>query len=195
MKEENAIEKQIKKYIKYRNKTLLMTADEMGIKNTTFSQQLKRGTLKADTLFKLAAYLDIDLNLMMQSLNESNHTGRFDCDTFPRMSPSYRKNERDQVVSLLDYHINLSSGNTNEIRQELLKDFRFNRFYLLDVLLPEEFGILVYTERDEDKLLVDTFERNTWSYTSMGSRSIFRTMYSADDALNIIIEERKKELL
>ena len=195
MKEENAIAKQIKKYIKYRNKTLLMTADEMGIGYTTFCEQLKRGTLKADTLFSLAVYLDIDLNLMMLSLNKSDNVGRFDRDTFPRMSPPYRKSEIEQVMPMLDYHIIQSSGNTSETRQELLKDFHFNRFYLLDVLLSEEFGIIVYTERGEEKLLVDTFERSTGFYTSMGSRSIFRTTYSADDALNIIIEERKKELL
>ena len=195
MKEENAIAKQIKKYIKYRNKTLHETADVMGIGYTTFCEQLNRGTLRAETLFRLADYLDIDLNLMMQSLSSPGHLSLFEGDAVPRMSKAHRENELDQVMHMLDYLIHQTLGKTGEIKRELLKAFNGNFFYLLDVLTPENADILLFSERGKEKIKVYTSGRSGESCSFMGSRPVFRKMLSADDELNRIIEERKEKLL
>ena len=89
----------IKRIIKARNRTILMTASAMGIGYTTFCEQLKRGSLKAETLFRLAAYLDIDLNWMMAALNYYGQIGEIERETIPRMQTSFRKNEQELVLS------------------------------------------------------------------------------------------------
>lgn len=197
MTEANAIATQIKKYIKYRNKNIRQTADEMGIGYTTFCEQLNRGTLKADTLFRLAAYLEIDLNWMMKVLNYVGQINEFEKENVPRMSPSYRKNELKNVLERMDYHIRQFPESTSEIRRGLLQDFSNNMFYLLDVLVPEEYDISVYKERDKTKYCVVYFNPDSQSHTSMGSRrSMFRTITAnATDALNNAIENRKEEIL
>ena len=67
----DSIGSMIKWYIKCRNKTITETAAAMNIKKTTFSAQLINSTVTADTLLRLAAYLDIDLEWMMIVLGKS----------------------------------------------------------------------------------------------------------------------------
>ncbi len=186
----------IKRIIKARNRTILMTASAMGIGYTTFCEQLKRGSLKAETLFRLAAYLDIDLNWMMAALNYYGQIGEIERETIPRMQTSFRKNEQEFVHARLDEHIRQTNGKTNEIRRELLNDFGKNWFYLLDVLVPEEYDIMIIRERKEVRFYVATHEQSRAIPTVMSlRRPRICTLFSAEEALDIIIEKRKGEIL
>ena len=197
------IAEMVKKFIKYRNKTIRMTAQELGIQYTTFHAQLTQGTLRADTLFRLAAYLDIDLKWMMAALHYYGSTGIFEGEIVPRMQPSFRQKEQDMILPRLDDHIRQYLGDTKVIRQELLKDYggRDNPFYLLDVLIPEEYNILYRKERQnekkEDKIIfyvISNEQERTSAMPTMSRRST-RRLIDANEALDIIIEDRKEIIL
>lgn len=196
LSKETEIAAMIKKIIKARNRTIRMTASAMGIGYTTFCEQLNRGSLKAETLFRLAAYLDIDLNWMMAALNYYGQLIEVEREAVPRMTPSFRKNELVLVCARLDEHIRLTLGKTNEIRRELLNDFGKNWFYLLDVLVPEEFDIMIIRERNDVRFYVDTHENNRSTPMVMSfRRPRICALFSAEEALDNIIEKRKEEIL
>ena len=74
-----------------RNKKIKEVAEELGINEKTFSAQLINDTLSAETLFKLAAYLDIDLNWMMYVLGYYGEVSVIDRETIPRMGFEFRE--------------------------------------------------------------------------------------------------------
>ena len=196
MSKETEIAALIKKIIKARNRTIRITASAMGIGYTTFCEQLNRGSLKAETLFRLAAYLDIDLNWMMAVLNYHGQVSEIEREAVPRMMPSFRENELVLVRERLDEHIRRTLGKTNEIRRELLNDFSKNWFYLLDVLVPEEYDIMIIRERKEVRFYVDTHEYSRGTPMVMSCRRPrVCALFSAEEALDNIIEKRKGEIL
>ena len=145
----------IKWYIKCRNKTIKETAASMNIKETTFSAQLINNTVTADTLLRLAAYLDIDLEWMMIVLGYHGPVSPVEREMIPRMRDEFRAKERKRVNKVLDILIMENPASTSDTRRELLKAYHDNVFYLLDVLIPEEYGIYMFTERDKQKYFVD----------------------------------------
>ena len=99
----NSIGEMLKWFIKnVRNKTLKETAMEMGINYTTFSEQLKNNILTAETLLRLAAYLDIDLNWMLLVLGYHGVASAIDREMIPRMNTAFRETERKRVLKRLD---------------------------------------------------------------------------------------------
>lgn len=182
----------IKKYIKYRNKTINEVAYDMGIKNTTFSEQLLNDSLKVDTLFKLAVYLDMDLEWMLYALGYAGKTNTFESEKVLRIrDANFRAEEKKKVMAVMDELIIELNGNTNAVRKELFKEFGSNSFYLLDVLINEEFDIHIMTDRSGKSYLVDTHERSQIGRSAF-SRST--TLMKEKEALEIVIEDRKEEL-
>ena len=192
----NKIGGMIKRFIKNRNRTEKQIASELGIKNTTFSAQLSRDTVSAETLFRLSVLLDIDLNWMKYALGYHGQVGFLEREQIPRMQEEFRENERKFVLHRMDDLINANPGSTADVRRELLKEFHCNMFYLLDVLVPDEFELFLVVERGVTKYYVDTKEMLTkgmLSCTNMRRKPI-ACLKDGNNALNIVIEDRKDEI-
>ncbi|RRJ14130.1 XRE family transcriptional regulator [Lachnoanaerobaculum orale] len=196
MEDTNKIGGMIKRFIKNRNRTEKQIAGELGIKNTTFSAQLSRDTVSAETLFRLSVLLDIDLNWMKYALGYHGQVGFLEREQIPRMQEEFRENERKFVLHRMDDLINANPGSTADVRRELLKEFHCNMFYLLDVLVPDEFELFLVVERGVTKYYVDTKEMLTkgmLSCTNMRRKPI-ACLKDGNNALNIVIEDRKDEI-
>lgn len=192
----NSIGEMLKWFIKnVRNKTIKETAMAMGINYTTFSEQLKNNTLTAETLLRLAAYMDIDLNWMLLVLGYHGIASAIDREMIPRMNTEFRETERKKVLKRLDALIKENPTSTPDTRRELLKEFGRNMFYLLDVLIPEEYSLYMISERGNVKYYVDiprpAREQNP-QYV-MRRKSV-NVLYEGSKALDIVIEERKDNL-
>ena len=196
MEDTNKIGGMIKRFIKNRNRTEKQIAGELGIKNTTFSAQLSRDTVSAETLFRLSVLLDIDLNWMKYALGYHGQVGFLEREQIPRMQEEFRENERKFVLHRMDDLINANPGSTADVRRELLMEFHCNMFYLLDVLVPDEFELFLVVERGVTKYYVDTKEMLTkgmLSCTNMRRKPI-ACLKDGNNALNIVIEDRKDEI-
>ena len=196
MEDTNNIGGMIKRFIKNRNRTEKQIASELGIKNTTFSAQLNRDTVSAETLFRLSVLLDIDLNWMKYALGYHGRVGLLEREQIPRMQEEFRENERAFVLHRLDDLIDANPGSTADVRRELLREFHDNMFYLLDVLVPDEFELFLVVERGKTKYYVDTKEalpKGMISFTSMRRKPI-ACLKDGNNALNIVIEDRKDEI-
>ena len=194
MQSYSSIGTMIKWFIKCRNKTQKETARAMGIKETTFSAQLLNNTITAETLFKLAAYLDMDLNWMMAALGYYGQTSALDRETVPRMSSEFRAIEAEHVLKRLDTLIKENPTSTTDIRKELLNEFGQNMFYLLDVLIPEEYGLYMISERGKMKYYVDIpqITKTNSRFMAMNRKRV-SSLHEGSKALDIVIEERKDE--
>lgn len=191
MKQYESIGSMIKWFIKCRGKSIKQTAIDMGINYTTFSEQLNRSNISVETLFKLAAYLDIDLNWMMVVLGYHGPVNAFEKELIPRMSHDFRIVEQKEVLKVLDQIILDNPVSTPDARRELLKAFKKNTFYLLDVLVPEEQNIYMTMERDKFKFHVDVPFNIKGGPTTMLKRRSVSILYDETKALDLIIEERK----
>lgn len=103
----------------------------MGIKKTTFSAQLINNSVTADTLLKLAAYLDIDLEWMMVVLGYYGPVSIVEREQISRMRSEFREKELKGVIPNLDRIITENPTSTTYTRRELLKLYSNNMFYLL----------------------------------------------------------------
>ena len=133
MKEQHSIGQMIKRFIVCRNKSIKETAMAVNIKYTTFCEQLKNDTLTADTLFRLASFLDIDLNWMLVALGYHGAVSAIEREIIPRMQEDFRKIEKAQVERMMDQLIQEFPNSTADVRRELKKAYRQNDYYLLDV--------------------------------------------------------------
>lgn len=184
----------IKWFIKCRNKTMRETADYLNIKYTTFSAQLNNDTITSETLFKLAAYLDIDLNWMMIALGYHGYVSPVEREMIPRMGGEFREIELKKVGKRLDALIKENPSSTPDVRRELLKEFSGNMFYLLDVLVPEEYNLYMISERGKIKFYVDIPAPKRGNQAFVMRRKPVSMLFEGAKALDIAIEERKDVL-
>lgn len=195
MQSYSSIGAMIKWFIQCRNKTQKETARAMGIKETTFSAQLLNDTVTAETLFKLAAYLDMDLHWMMVMLGYHGHASMIDREMVPRMSSDFREIELKHVLKRVDALIKENPTSTTDTRKELLKEFGKNMFYLLDVLIPADYGLYMIFERGKPKYYVDIPQMTRELRQPMVMRrKRVSALYEGSKALDIVIEERKERL-
>ena len=184
----------IKWFIKCRNNTIRETADYLNIKYTTFSAQLNSDTVSAETLFKLAAYLDMDLNWMMVALGYHGYVSPVEREMIPRMGAEFRAIELKAVEKRLDALIKENPTSTADTRRELLKEFSGNMFYLLDVLVPDTYHLYMISERGKIKFYVDIPVPSRGNQLSVMRRKPVSMLYEGSKALDIVIEERKDRL-
>lgn len=115
----DSIGSMIKWFIDCRNRTIKETAAAMNIKYTTFSAQLNSNTVTAETLMKLASYLDIDLNWMLVVLGYHGPVSAVEREMIPRMQYEFRNCEKKKVEKVLDQIMDwltkrsIVSGNAN----------------------------------------------------------------------------------
>lgn len=184
----------IKRIIHGRNKTIKETAAELNIGYTTFSAQLQNDTMTVDTMFRLAAYLDIDLNWFSMALGYFGTVNPLEREMIPRMQSIFREKVKKEVLKNLDLYINQCSGNTSEIRKELLNQYNHNVFYLLDVLIPDDYEILMSSERDKPVFSVKNIDFSINRTGFPGRRTGVGILMSSTEALNSVIEDRKEGL-
>ena len=195
MESKNELVTLIRKFINYRNKSITSVANEIGLEPKTLSAQLKRGSVSVDTLFRLSTVLDIDLNWMMAALGYYGSTRRLNMENIPRMQPKFREKEKKAVLMNLDRIIKENPNSTAEAKKALLAAFSKNEFYLLDVLVPEEYGIFFINDNDRIKLYIDTNSQSNQYHTLSSARKPISMLINASQALEIIIEDRKDEIL
>lgn len=181
----------IKRFIINRNKTIRETADAMGIKYNTFSAQLINDTLSVNTLFRLAVFLDIDLNWMHMALGYFGPVSPFERENIPRMQQDFRDVEKVHVLARLDELIDENPFSTADVRRAFLNEFTM--FYALDVLIPEEFDILMTTERGVTKFYIDNHVSGLTGRNTLRRSSRVARLITGAQALDIAIEERKDE--
>ena len=192
MKQYESIGSMIQWIIECRGKTDKQVGAEMGFKPNTFSYQLKNDKMSVDTLFKLAAYLDIDLNWMMVVLGYHGPVSPFEKEITPRMSPEFRAIEAKAVEKHVDQIILENPTSTADARREILNQYKTRLFYLLDVLVPEERNIYMTTERGQTKFMVEGAPRTMQRRYSTMNRRCVNTLYTVAQAIEQLIEERKE---
>lgn len=195
MRGQHFIGQMIKRFIACRNKSIKETAMAVNIKYTTFCEQLKSDTITADTLFRLASFLDIDLNWMLVALGYHGAVSAIEREIIPRMQEDFRKVERAQVERMLDRLIQEFPNSTADVRRELKKVYRQNDYYLLDVLVPDAYEIFVSATRKGMQYYVDipqSLEREV--HLSGVRRKPISRLYSTNQVLDIVIEERKDQI-
>ena len=191
MQKYKSIGSMIKRLIKCRNRTIKEVAALLDIKNTTFSAQLQNDTVSAETLFRLAVILDLDLNWMMMALGYHGTLSSIEREMTPRMSSEFRRIEAKNVEAQLDEIIRANPSSTSETRVELLKRFSKNMFYLLDVLVPEDYNLFMITERGKQKFYVDIPAPTRGYQATVMRRKSVNSLYEGSKVLDLIIEERR----
>ncbi len=189
----DSIGKIIKWFIKCRNKTLAETADFLGIKYKTFSEQLRNNTVNGDTLLRLSNYLNIDLNWMYLVLGYGGFVSFIEKEIFLRMQDSYRESEQNIVQNALNRILQENPVSISEARKELLKEFSHNMVYLLDSLVSEEYHIYMISQNGKVMYYVD-LPRPTRGYTvnACGRRKSVDMLYKGSNVLDMIIERKKQ---
>ena len=176
-----------------RGYTIQQVAAKLDMNYKTFDGILNRDSVDAELLFQLANLLDIDLCWMAQLYEKKRPVSFLEQYQMSRMNPEMREEELKVVLSYLDRYIIEIPDSINEIKAELMRSFN-QLFYLLDVLLPENYIIRISVERDREKyycMPLQTVEQ----ISRLGrGRNATTQFYEGHEMLKRIILERKAEI-
>lgn len=188
-----AISKIIKRYIKMRGYTIQQVAAKLDMNYKTFDGILNRDSVDAQLLFQLANLLDIDLCWMAQLYEKKRPVSFLEQYQMSRMNPEMREGELKVVLSYLDRYIVEIPDSINEIKAELMRSFN-QLFYLLDVLLPENYIIRISVERDREKYYCMPMQTVEQTSRLGRGRNATTQFYEGHEMLKRIILERKAEI-
>lgn len=188
-----AISKIIKRYIKMRGYTIQQVAAKLDMNYKTFDGILNRDSVDAQLLFQLANLLDIDLCWMAQLYEKKRPVSFLEQFQMSRMSAEMREGELKVVLSYLDRYILEIPDSINEIKSELIRSFN-QLFYLLDVLLPENYIIRISVERDREKYYCMPLQTVEQTSRLGRGRNATTQFYEGHEMLKRIILERKAEI-
>lgn len=188
-----AISKIIKRYIKMRGYTIQQVAAKLDMNYKTFDGILNRDSVDAQLLFQLANLLDIDLCWMAQLYEKKRPVSFLEQYQMSRMNPEMREGELKVVLSYLDRYILEIPDSINEIKAELMRNFN-QLFYLLDVLLPENYIIRISVERDREKYYCMPLQTVEQTSRLGRGRNATTQFYEGHEMLKRIILERKAEI-
>lgn len=188
-----AISKIIKRYIKMRGYTIQQVAAKLDMNYKTFDGILNRDSVDAQLLFQLANLLDIDLCWMAQLYEKKRPVSFLEQYQMSRMNPEMREGELKVVLSYLDRYILEIPDSINEIKAELMRSFN-QLFYLLDVLLPENYIIRISVERDREKYYCMPLQTIEQTSRLGRGRNATTQFYEGHEMLKRIILERKAEI-
>lgn len=188
-----AISKIIKRYIKMRGYTIQQVAAKLDMNYKTFDGILNRDSVDAQLLFQLANLLDIDLCWMAQLYEKKRPVSFLEQYQMSRMNPEMREGELKVVLSYLDRYIIEIPDSINEIKAELMRSFN-QLFYLLDVLLPEDYIIRISVERDREKYYCMPLQTVEQTSRLGRGRNATTQFYEGHEMLKRIILERKAEI-
>ena len=183
----------IKRFVKLRGRTMKEVAADLGRNYTTLSGIINRNALDAELLFELANLLDIDLNWMSQLFDHHRPISYLEQYQIPRMQSEFREHELPSVYETLDDCIRNNPDSLADARHEFLRYYN-QIFYILDVLLPEDYTILITVDRKCEKYLCTSMSANTSS--RLGRMAARRPMVMEGyEMLNTMILRRKGEIL
>lgn len=188
-----AVSKIIKRYIKMRGYTIQQVAAKLDMNYKTFDGILNRDSVDAQLLFQLANLLDIDLCWMAQLYEKKRPVSFLEQYQMSRMNPEMREGELKVVLSYLDRYITEIPDSINEIKAELMRNFN-QLFYLLDVLLPENYIIRISVERDREKYYCMPLQTVEQTSRLGRGRNATTQFYEGHEMLKRIILERKAEI-
>ena len=183
----------IKRYIKLRGYKIQQVAEMIGVNYKTFDGILNRDVVDAKLLFQLANLLEIDLCWMAQLYENKKPISFLEQFQMTRMNQEMRDHEIKMVLSCLDRHIIETPTSISEIKTLLLRDFP-QLFYLLDVLLPENYTIRVAVERNREKYYCMPIEQQTPASRLGRGRSAVGQFYEGHEMLKQLILERKEKI-
>lgn len=186
MNSENKMSYIIKKHIEIRGKSITKLSEMLDIKPKTLYDKLQHNRLSADDLFKVSEALDIDLEWLKYALGYKRLNSSFYRVELKRMSRDYKNSEKVFVDDQIARCMNDFAGNVSEIRKELIKVFD-SIYYLLDVLLPDDFQIYVISERGVESYLILPAQ-------DQENNIIKPSFIKGNDALNQILIMKKEEL-
>lgn len=179
----------IRRHIKMRGRTVKEVADLLGRNYTTLSGILKRDAVDAKLLFELANLLDIDLLWMAQLFDCRKPISSMAPYQVPRMQSDFRKHDFPEVCRQMDNCIRNNPASIADARRELVGIYS-NVFYILDILMPEEDIIRITVERGKEKYFCIPF-----GDPSCGRGRPSPQIYNSTEMLNLIIAQRKEEIL
>ena len=188
-----SISKIIKRYIKLRGCKIQEIADMLNMNYKTFDGILNRDSIDAKLLFRLANLLEIDLCWMAQLYENKKPISFLEQFQMTRMNQEMRKHESKMVLSRLDRCIIENPTSISETKTLLLHDFP-QLFYLLDVLLPENYIIRVAVERNREKYYCIPLNAQT-SINRLGrGRCAIGQFFEGHEMLKQLILERKEQI-
>lgn len=182
----------IKRYIKLRGRTAKQVAADLKYPYTTFCGLLNRDAVDANLLFKLANLLDMDLAWMAELFDGKKPISSLSPYQMSRMQHDFREQNLAPIRNQLDECIRNNPNSISEARKELISIYH-NVFYLLDMLLPEEYVIRITIERGKEKLYC--FPLSDTPVLVGGRGRSANHFYEGNEMLNQIIAHRKEELL
>ncbi len=198
MKESFSIGWLIKRYIKMRNYNIKQVAEKVNVKYTTFSEKLNRNSIDAELLFELANLLEIDLTWMAQLFDKHRYISLLDKYQMSRMSSEFRETERKSMLKILDDIIKNNPTSITDAKNELLSFYHHQLFYVLDVLLPEDYLIQIEVDRNEREkyycIATGSLSSRGSSLFPMRGRSATVQFREGNEVLKRIIIDRKAEL-
>lgn len=168
-------------------------AEKLDINYKTFDGILNRDAIDAKLLFRLANLLDIDLCWMAQLFEKKRAISFLEQYQMTRMNQEMREIERKNVLANLDRHIKENPQNITDIKNELLRDYP-QLFYLLDVLLPENYIIRVVVERNREKYYCMPNDSQQQLSRLGRGRNATTQFFEGQEMLKLIILSRKEEL-
>jgi len=174
----------IKKYVKVRGKSMKQIATELDIPYKTLNGRLNRDSIDAHLLFRLAKLLDIDLNWMAEILDKDRKVNSLAPLQIPRMLPIFREQDLPQIEYSIKRAIINNPTSIAAARNELIDEY--NLFYLLDMLLPENYNLFMTVERGKEKYHCISSETN-----SMRLRTPLICYIDGREMLDQLIAERK----
>lgn len=189
-----AISQIIKRYIRMRGMTIQQVADKLNINYKTFAGILNRDAVDAKLLLKLSVLLNIDLYWLSQLYEKPHSISFLEKYQMTRMSSDMREIERKIVMDYLDRHIRENPDSISDVKNALMSDFK-QLFYILDVLLPEDYKILISVERGKEKYFCMPMNANAPTSSLGGAPRGITPFDEGASMLKKLILDRKGEIL
>ena len=168
-------------------------AAALGCNYKTLSGILSRDAVNAELLLQLAAFLNIDLAWMADLFGRHSTISSFAPLQISRMDSDFREQNYKTVLNRVDAHLRENPIGIADAKRELLKEYR-QLYYLLDVLIPEDYVIRITSERGREKYYCyPTTDQDSLPGTTRG-RPATRNTYEGNELLSRILAQRKEQL-
>ncbi len=146
---QQTISKIIKDHISLRGKTVKEVAYALNMNTKTLYDQLQHNRISAAKLLDLAAYLDIDLEVLKNSLGYNKKQSYYQRFQPKRMSKEYKDSIIEEVLKTIKVIADEEYCETS-LYERVLTEYKRDVFFLLDVLLDEDYEILISSDDAEN---------------------------------------------
>jgi len=140
----------IKRHISLRGKTIKEVAYALNMNTKTLYDQLQHNRISASKLLDLSAYLDIDLEELKKALGYNNKQLYYKRIRAKRMGKEYKDSIKEDVLRTIQVIAN-EEYNGISFYERVISEFNGEIFFLLDVLLDEDYEILINEDDFESK--------------------------------------------